>query len=381
MRIVGARVVTPQGVLDPGWVHVLDGRLAALGPGEPPPPVEPVGADPEPVRLDGGWLLPGFVDLHCHGGGGASMTGADADAVAAVAALHLSHGTTTLVGSLVSAPPDALARDTAALAALADAGLLAGVHLEGPWLAAAYRGAHAAAALRPPEPAEVERLLAAADGRLAMVTLAPELPGALDAVRRLVDAGVRVAVGHTAAGYDQTRAALDAGASVATHLFNAMPPLHHRDPGPVGALLTDERVAVELIADGVHVHPAVLRLAAAAAAERVVLVTDAMAAAGVGDGAHRLGDLDVRVRDGVARVVAGGALAGSTLTMDAAVRLAVRAGVLDVPAAARAAATLPARLLGRSDRGSLRPGLRADLVHLDDDLAVRAVWRAGRRVA
>jgi N-acetylglucosamine-6-phosphate deacetylase len=380
VHIVGARVVTPHGVLDPGWVQVRDGLLAALGPGAGPD-AGPDGPEPAAVRLDGGWLLPGFVDLHCHGGGGAWMTGADPDAVAAAAALHLAHGTTTLVGSLVSAPPEALARDTAGLAALAADGLLAGVHLEGPWLAASHRGAHALAALRPPEPAEVERLLVAADGLLAMVTLAPELPGALPAVRRLVDAGVRVAVGHTAAGYDQTRAALDAGASMATHLFNAMPPMHHRDPGPVAALLTDGQAAVELIADGVHVHPAVLRLAAAAAAERVVLVTDAMAAAGVGDGEHRLGDIDVRVRDGVARVVDGGALAGSTLTMDAAVRLAVRTGVLDVTAAARAAATLPARLLGRSDRGSLTPGLRADLVHLDDDLAVRAVWRGGERVS
>jgi N-acetylglucosamine-6-phosphate deacetylase len=371
--VTGARVVTPDGVLDPGWVQVADGRLTAVGAG-------PAAADADPVRLDGGWLVPGFVDVHCHGGGGAWVTSADAPAVATVADLHLRHGTTTLVGSLVSAAPDLLARQTAGLARLAAEGLIAGVHLEGPWLAPAHRGAHAAAALRPPDPAEVDRLLAAAEGRLVMVTLAPELPGALDAVRRLVAAGVRVAVGHTTASYDQTRAAIDAGACMATHLFNGMPPLHHRDPGPVGALLGDPTVVVELIADGVHLHPAVLRVAAAAASGRVVLVTDAMAAAGAGDGDHRLGDLDVQVRDGVARVREDGALAGSTLTMDAALRLAVTHQVLDLPAAVRATATLPAALLGLADRGALVPRLRADLVHLDDTLRVRAVWRGGERV-
>lgn len=368
MLVAGSRVVTPDRVLDPGWVELDGRRVAAVGDGAPPR-----GPD---VELAGGWLVPGFVDLHSHGGGGASVIGADAESVARVVATHLQHGTTTIVASLVSALPEPLAADVSALADLADDGVVAGIHLEGPWIAPQFRGAHDAAALRDPDPEEVERLLALGRGHVAMVTLAPEWEHGLDAVRRVTGAGAIAAVGHTAADYARTVAAIEAGASVATHLFNAMRPIHHREPGPIPALLADERVTVELIADGTHVHPAVLDLVRRAT-PRVALVTDAMSAAGGPDGEYRLGDLVVRVAGGVARLAEGGALAGSTLTMDAAVRRAVHEAGMSVAQAAAAAATTPARLLGLTDRGAIAAGARADLCHLDDDLILRRVWRAG----
>jgi N-acetylglucosamine-6-phosphate deacetylase len=268
-------------------------------------------------------------------------------------------------------------------------GLLAGVHLEGPWLSPDRSGAHQPGSLVEPAPAAVESLLAAGDpstgsgrrGAVRMVTLAPELPGGVAAVRQIAAAGVVAAIGHTDATYDVARAALDAGATVGTHLFNAMRGLHHREPGPVGALLESAAADVELIADGVHLHPAVLRTAFAAKPGRCVLVTDAMAAAGAEDGDYRLGPMSIEVREGVARLTDGGsgrgAIAGSTLTMDAAVRFAVREAGLPLVDVVHAASTAPARVLGLRDVGALEPGRRADLVVLDEELEVSRVMRAG----
>jgi len=212
-----------------------------------------------------------------------------------------------------------------------------------------------------------------------MMTVAPELPGALEAITCLAGSGVLAAIGHTDATYDEACAAIDAGSRLGTHLFNAMPPLHHRDPGPVGALL-DSPVDVELIADGVHLHPAVLRTVFAAKAGRCILVTDAMAAAGAPDGDYRLGPMAVEVREGVARLADGhgtGAIAGSTLTMAAAVRFAVREAGLPLVDVIQAASTTPARAWGLTDVGVLEAGRRADLVVLDDRLEVVRVMRAG----
>jgi N-acetylglucosamine-6-phosphate deacetylase len=362
-------MVTPDGVVA-GWLEVSDGRIAALGPGDPPR-----SADRD---LGGQWLVPGFVDIHVHGGARASYMSGDPDEVASAADLHRRHGTTTTMASLVTGSEDVLVATVTSLADLVDNGLLAGIHLEGPFLAAARCGAHDPALLRDPEPALVERLLAAGRGAVRMVTLAAERPHAADAVTRITAAGALAAVGHTDATYDETRAAIDAGATVATHLFNAMRPLHHREPGPVPALLEDGRVAIELICDGVHLHPAVVRTAVAAAgADRVVLVTDAMAATGVGDGDYLLGALAVRVENGVARLVEGGAIAGSTLTMDRAFRFVVDAGV-PVEDAVLMSSTNPARLLGMTEQvGSVAVGLDADLVVLDGHLARTAVMSKG----
>ncbi len=368
LLLTAARVVTPARTFAPGWLHVAAGRVEAVGAGEPPRPAD--------LELTG-TVVPGFVDTHVHGGGGAAFDGGDPDAVERAVRAHRACGTTTMLASLVTDTVDGLAASTARLADLTDDGLVAGIHLEGPWLSPDHRGAHDPSLLVDPDVASVERLVEAGRGHLRMVTLAPELPGATEAIRRLVGHGVVVAIGHTDASYDQARDALDAGATVGTHLFNTMRPLHHREPGPVAALLEHPDACVELICDGVHVHPAMIGLAAAAKPHLTVLVTDAMAAACSDDGDYRLGSLDVEVRDGVARLREGGAIAGSTATMASSVRFAVREVGLSIEDAVRAATATPATLHGLADVGVLRPGARADLVVLDDDLGVTRVMHRG----
>jgi N-acetylglucosamine-6-phosphate deacetylase len=314
-----------------------------------------------------------------HGGGGASFSAGTQEEALRVVDTHRRHGTTTMVASTVTGDLDDLARQAGALGELAQQGDLAGVHFEGPFIARNRCGAHQPALLRDPDPADVRKLLDAAHGTARMLTLAPELPGGMDSVRLLAEHGVVAAVGHTDASYDVTREAIDAGARVATHLFNAMPTLAHRSPGPVAALLEDERVTVELIDDGTHLHPAALGVAfRAAGAGRVAFVTDAMGAAGMGDGVYPLGPLEVEVRDGVARLVEGGSIAGSTLTLDQAFRRAVTVDGLPVPDVVRALSANPARLLGVDDRvGSIEAGKDADLVVLARDFTLTAVMRQG----
>ncbi|MBV8929381.1 MAG: amidohydrolase family protein, partial [Mycobacteriaceae bacterium] len=297
------------------------------------------------------------------------------------AGLHLRHGTTTLVASLVTAGLDDLVRQVTALSDQVRRGEIAGIHLEGPWLAAERCGAHEPSLLCDPDPQALDSILAAGDGAIRMVTLAPERAGALAAIRRIVGAGAVAAVGHTDATYEQTRAAIAAGATVATHLFNAMRPISHREPGPVIALLEDSRVTVELITDGVHVDPALYRhVCRSVGPDRVSLVTDAMAAAGMPDGRYQLGPLPVDVVDGVARVAATQTIASSTATMDRQFRFAVEhSGLLRdeaLIAAARQASINPARALGLPSTG-LTAGAAADLVVLDLDLAVTGVLRHG----
>lgn len=368
MLLSADRVVTPARVFAPGWVHVEGREVVEVGAGEPPLPVD--------ERLPGATVVPGFVDGHAHGGGGASF-GSGAEGAAGVVDAHLAHGTTTMIASLVTDAPEAMLRSVRELAALVADGMLAGIHLEGPWLSPRHAGAHDPGHLAEPAPDRVDALLAAGDGAVRMVTLAPELPGGLAAVRRLAAAGVVAAIGHTDATYAVARAALDAGATAGTHLFNAMRGLHHREPGPAAALLEHPDAYVELIADGVHLHPAVLRLSAAAKPHLTVLVTDAMAAAAAADGDYRLGPMDVEVRDGVARLAGTGAIAGSTLTMADAVRYAVQVAGLPIEDVVRAATATPAALLGLERVGALRPGHLADLVVLDADLAVQRVMRHG----
>lgn len=388
MILTADRIITPGRMLAPGWVRVAGDRIAEVGEGRPPaagatsPVVEArrpatAGASRPPLHLEG-TLAPGFVDTHCHGGGGASFTTGDAEEARQVAEAHLAHGTTSLVASLVTDEVSALESHVRVLGELVDDGVLAGIHLEGPWLSRDFCGAHEPSLLLPPSPEDVDRLLAAGGASLRMVTLAPELDGAIDAVRRIVDAGVVAAVGHTDATWGQAREAIDAGATVATHLYNQIRGLHHRRPGPMAALLEDDRVWIELISDGVHVHPAMLRLARSAAPDRIVLVTDAMGAAAAADGDYHLGPIHVQVREGVARTPSG-AIAGSTLTMAGAVRHSVASG-FTLEQAVDAATRAPAAALGLTDVGVIRAGARADLVVLDEDLQVTSVVRAGARV-
>ena len=320
-------------------------------------------------------IVPGFVDLHCHGGGGHTFTRGDAGAARAAAGFHLRHGTTTMLASLVSSPYELMRDATTAYRPLVADGTIAGVHFEGPYLSRARCGAQNPEYLRDPSPAELTTLVEL--GGVRMVTLAPELPGALDAVKYLVSNGVVAALGHTDATYEQTLAGIAAGATVGTHLCNGMRPAHHREPGPIVALLDSPTTVCELVADGIHLHDGMLGFTAQmAGAARVALVTDAMAAAGMPDGEYELGGLSVKVADGVARLSRDGAIAGSTLTMDAAFRHAVHSGVSIVDAAVMAATT-PAAVLGLTDEvGVVAPGRRADLVLLDEKLQVTGVLRA-----
>jgi N-acetylglucosamine-6-phosphate deacetylase len=376
--LAGGRVVTPGGVLSPGWIRLAGSLIEAVGPGEPP--------EPSPARLAvtdlrGRWVLPGFVDMHVHGGGGTSFTEGSAGDARRAAEFHRRHGSTTIVASLVTAPLAELEARAAMLAGLARDGVIAGIHLEGPFLAAARCGAQDPRHMIAPDTGGFAALHAAAEGQLRVITLAPELPGATGLIEAAVRAGVIAAVGHTDATADITAAAVDVGATHATHLFNGMRPLHHREPGPVGALLDRDEVTCEVIADGVHLHDTAIRLTARAAGPgRLVLITDAMAAAGMPDGGYRLGSLRVEVTGGVARLAAdvgSGAIAGSTATMASVVRHAIAAG-LPVTEVAAAASTNPARILGLGDRtGALCPGLAADLVVCDEDFRLHAVMRQG----
>lgn len=394
-RVLRGRVVTPTAVVDDGVVAYAGDRItwvgtAASAPGELR---EAVAAAP---RTDG-YVLPGLVDLHCHGGGGASIPDAeDADTVRTAVAEHLRHGTTSLVASLVTAPPDVLRARTAVLADLAEAGEIAGIHFEGPFISAERCGAQNPAAIQEPDTALTRELLELSRGHAVTMTLAPEARGVTgpDGVScALVTGGALPSFGHTVADAEQARAAVaEAGRWLAeetaarstrptvTHLCNGMNPMHHREPGPIPEFLAaarDGRLVLELIADGVHLAPSFVRnVFELVGRENVVLVTDAMAAAGMADGAYQLGSLAVTVTDGVARLTHGGTIAGGTAHLLDVVRTTVAGGV-DLVDAVYAAATGPAVVLGDDTVGALETGRRADVLVTDNELRPVEVVRNG----
>jgi N-acetylglucosamine-6-phosphate deacetylase len=386
----GARLVTgdedrttagPVHTPADGWVAVADGRVSALGHGEPPDAREA-------LDVEGDWVAPGFVDVHVHGGAGGDLMAPDRQTRDAVRRLHARHGTTALLASTVSRPRDELhdavgrlADDARDQSSAQPAARLVGIHLEGPFLSRVRRGAHQESALRPPDPHELASLLDAGCGFVRTVTVAPELPGGLALVRTLVEAGVTPAIGHTDADAATIREAVLAGARLMTHTFNAMQPLHHRRPGAVGMAMDLSELTCELILDLVHVDPVAARaLVHAAGASRVCLVTDAMAATGMSDGSYEIGGQVVDVVRGQVRVQGTSTLAGSTLTMATAVENAVAHLGVDVPTAAAMASTVPAGVLPGADVGRIRPGAPADMVRLDDAARLRGVWISGHQV-
>lgn len=372
-----ARIVDAGETTDDAWVRIEEGRVTARGIGDDWTAADEV-VDAAAVADPGAALAPGFVDIHGHGGAGCAFDDG-VDAIRTARALHRAHGTTRAVVSLVTAPIDDLARSAAGVADLmrTDADIL-GSHLEGPFLDPGHHGAHEPSLLRAPAAHDVERLLEAGRGTVRQVTVAPELPGGLDAVRLIADSGSAAAVGHTDADAAMAVAAFEAGASILTHAFNGMNGIHHRAPGPVLAAAADHRVVLEAIADGMHLDPRVVRLLFDTAPGRVALITDAMAAAGAADGHYDLGAVSVTVADGIARADGTGSIAGSTLTQDAALRHAVRTGV-PLPEAVRALTETPARAIGRdAELGRLRPGALGDAVLLDAQLRVVRVWTGGR---
>ncbi|MDO5092065.1 MAG: N-acetylglucosamine-6-phosphate deacetylase [Propionibacteriaceae bacterium] len=369
-RLQVGRAVTPSGVIEGATIEMTDERIVAITPGE---------------LREGLWAVPGFVDTHCHGAVGVSFGDPDRAANRKAIAYHRSQGTTTLFASTVTEPVDKLESQVRVLRELVEAGELDGIHLEGPFLAEERRGAHDPALLRDPEPEFVERLIAVAGPALKMITLAVERRHAKQATRRFIEAGVKVAFGHSDADDAKTAESLDWGADIATHLFSAMRPIHHREPGPVPVLLSDDRVMCELICDGIHHRPVIARMAIdAAGVDRIALVTDAMSATGQGDGRYVLGELAVAVHDGTARLItpdgSTGSIAGSTLTMAKAFEFVVGEVGLSIPEAARVAATTPARWHQLAEVGTLEVGKLADICLVDDGGRLRHVWRRGRQL-
>ncbi|MFP5343408.1 MAG: N-acetylglucosamine-6-phosphate deacetylase [Candidatus Limnocylindria bacterium] len=367
-EVLGGRLVLEDAVVA-GRVTVEDGLIAA------------VEVDPDAPSLAGGpYLAPGFVDVHVHGFGGHDAMGG-LDALDGMARALLRHGVTSFLPTAVTAPLAALIGFTARVrdwlpGAPADGAEPLGANLEGPFLAEARRGAHDPAHLLDPADVDAADLARLADG-LRLITIAPELPGALDRIGWFAAHGVAVSLGHSAATPAEARAGYAAGATGTTHLFNAMTGLDHRSPGLAAAALLDDDAWVELIADGFHVDPALWPLIARLKpVDRLVLVSDAVALAGTGDGLGTLGGLAVEVRGGRVTLAGSDTLAGSVLALDEAVRRLVTAGI-GLPAAVAAAGRAPLALIGVTDRGRLAAGQRADIVELDDDLRVRRVMRAG----
>jgi N-acetylglucosamine-6-phosphate deacetylase len=371
--LANGRIVTPRGTVSPGWLVIERGRITDVGGGQPP-----VGR--EALDLRGAWVVPGFIDLHVHGGAGASFSG-DQDQVRQAAEFHRRHGTTRMLASVSTSRPETMLAAAASVAQLAADGRygLAGIHLEGPFLSFARRGAQNPEGLRAPDPDLLRGLIEAGDGRVRVVTLAPELEGGMGLVRQVVEAGAVAAVGHTNATYVETVEAIESGARLATHLFNGMRPMHHRDPGPVVAVLRSRDVVCELINDGFHVDDAMVQLMfQVLGPDRIALVTDAISAAGMTDGEYGSGSRAIRVVGGRAELADGSSLAGSTLTMDRAFQRAVNVLGVPIEEAAIAAGTTPARVIGLdSCTGSIEPGKMADLVVLDEDLNLTGVMAEG----
>jgi N-acetylglucosamine-6-phosphate deacetylase len=386
-RLVRGDLVSSGRRVEDAVVLVEGERIAWTGPATDWPGL----ADELPAP-SGLLILPGLVDVHCHGGAGHGFPEADADGMRAACELHLRQGTTTLLGSLVSAPAEDLERRVGALLPLVTSGLLAGIHLEGPFLSAARCGAQDPRSLVPGDPDLLRRLIEVGEGAIRSMTLAPETARLTELLDVLAAVDVTPSFGHTDASAASTRAAIEAvgGRRLgATHLFNGMPPLQSRAPGPVGACLAAAArgsMVLELIGDGVHLaDETVAMVFDLAGADQIALITDAMAAAGMPDGRYPLGPMTVDVVAGVARLASErgepGAIAGGTSRLLDVLRRTVREAGVPLPAAVTAATRTPARLLGLdSEIGDVLPGRRADLLLTDRDLMPRAVLRAGRQV-
>jgi N-acetylglucosamine-6-phosphate deacetylase len=383
LLLAGGTSYTPAGAARRAWIHIGGGVIIATGDGTPP-------AIAGATRIDttGQIVAPGFVDLHVHGGGGADVMDGSPDALRTVARAHAAGGTTAWTGSTVAAPPDDLLRVLEVAAGTVgqplDGATLLGIHLEGPFLNAAQRGAHRAEHVRTPAPAEVRALFARLRGH-SRVTAAPEVAGVLDMAPDARRYGLHCAIGHSDASLEAVRAALAAGFTHVTHLYSCTSGLRieggYKYPGINEAALLLDEITVELIGDGHHVPPALIQLVhKVKGADRVCLVTDAMRAAGLPPGDYRLGDMDVIVEDGVAKLPDRSKFAGSVCTMDQAVRTAVAAGI-PLEDALRMASATPATLLGVADRkGAIAPGMDADLVVLDQELRTQMTIVGGRVV-
>ena len=381
--IVGGTAVLPDREVPDSLVLIEDGCLTYAG-----PRIRADGGLPEGARIvdaSGLQVLPGLIDTHVHGTHGDDVMLNGSDGIRRISSRFPQYGTTAWLPSTISA------RHSELLAAVrwcveaaerpADGAEIVGLHVEGPYINPKRKGAQPAEGIRDPNFGEVDDLLAAGEGRIRVVTLAPELPGGTELIRRLTGHGVIASMGHSDATYEQALEGIAAGATHATHLFNAMPPIHHRDPGLITACLNEPEVLAEVIPDGVHLDPRIVRLALRAKGpDRVALITDAFSATGLPEGAHTLGPHRVHVR-GALCTLENGTIAGSILTMNYAVRNAVVYADVSLADAVRMASLVPARVAGCAERkGSLEAGKDADVTLLDEDFRCRATWVRGRLV-
>jgi N-acetylglucosamine-6-phosphate deacetylase len=379
LAVMDGQVITPTAVLERASVLIEDGRIRTIAPALPDLPSGTATLDAAGLTV-----APGFIDVHVHGGAGHDAMDATPKALGAMATYFAAHGVTSFLPTTVAASHEALLAAIGNVAAFMRApspGARAlGIHLEGPYLSPSHCGAQPPQHIRDPRPAEYGELFARDIVRL--ISLAPERPGAAELITYAREHGAQVAVGHSAASYDEVLAAVDLGLTQACHTFNGMPALHHREPGAVGAVLTSSRIYAQIIADLIHLHPAVINLVIAAKGiERTILITDAMRAAGLPDGEYTLGEQSVTVRAGRAALTHGDSLAGSTLAMDQALRNVMAATRLSLAEALPMATRVPAAALGLADAvGALMPGAIADLTLLDASAHVRATVVQGRVV-
>ena len=377
--ISGGKILTPHQTLDDSMIIIENGRILAV---EPRRQVTPAPEQVELIDASGLWVLPGLIDLHVHGGAGCDMMDATPESLTTLSTFFAQHGVTAFLPTTITYSNAATSRaiqNVSQNMTSAPGARPLGIHLEGPYLSQSYRGAQPPEFIRNPDPEEYQPWFES--GIIRLVTLAPELPGALELIRAGLKRGVRFSAGHTGASFAQVEQAADAGLRQSTHTFNGMLGMHHREPGALGAFLTDDRITCELIADGVHVHPAMLRLLVRAkGVERTVLVTDAIRAAGIQDGSYDLGGQPITVRDGVARTAAG-SLAGSTLTLECAVQNMIQMSDMTIHQAVAMATTTPAAALGlEGQKGVIQPGADADIIFIDSDFNVRLSMIAGKVV-
>lgn len=336
------------------WVEVIDGLISSVNSGRP-------------SRADHvieGVLVPGFIDMHCHGGGGFYFSSSEPAEIETAIQAHHSRGTTSVMASLVTAPLDVLKSQIQRLVPYVKSGKILGIHLEGPYLSRARCGAHEPSHLREPRVSELADLLSAGEGCVTMVTIAPELPGAIEAIDFLASSGVKVAIGHSAADFSGALRGVVAGATIVTHFPNAVSKLEDEGSTLADLAMKDRRLYLELILDGHHVNDETAKRIYQVASSRIALVTDAMSAAGKSDGHYFIGQLPVTVKDSVARLDSNGALAGSTLTMDRSFfNLQSQLGC-SLAQAVFATSQVPARALGLRDRGEIAVGRRADLLEV-----------------
>lgn len=383
--LLRGKMVLPDGLAEEGLLAWTGGTILYAG--------RPEGL-PASIRRDAvtlpvpeqGVIVPGFIDIHVHGGNGEDFMDASPEVLDKITSFHATQGTTAMLATTMTAPKERLDQVLHEVHGYRSGEMpyaqLEGVHLEGPFFSPKWPGAQNPDHIVLPNVSWLQAWEAQYPGLIRQVTLAPERDGALEVISWLRSRHITAALGHTDATYEDVQRAVQAGLHHAVHTFNAMTPLHHRNPGAAGAVLSDPRISAEVIADGIHVHPAAISVLAQLkqAADQLVLITDAMSAAGLDDGEYKIGDLPVIVKEGVARLKEGGALAGSTLTMVRGFRYLVQEVGLDLNAASRAASLTPARLLGIDYRtGSFAPGKQADIVLLNEALEIEGVWVKGKK--